>query len=196
MVFAIPDQQAQRNIVELSIPCVASAFYADLSCNTANPPLDLTPEADQPTMLPVFWGFRVMFYASLWMFGIAFYATILRFRGKLWTAARFHRFLVWATPAGIIAILGGWVLAETGRQPWVVFGQLRTSDAVSQLAPAEVLFSVVGFSLLYLAMAVAYIGYIVRTVRIGPERDHPDRDDGQHSADAAPNVPVLAGGEA
>jgi cytochrome d ubiquinol oxidase subunit I len=126
-------------------------------------------------MAPVFWGFRVMFYAALWMFGIVFYATILRFRGKLWTARRFHRFLRWAAPAGIIAILGGWVTAETGRQPWVVFGQLRTADAVSRLAPGEVLFSVVGFVLLYLVMLVAYIAYIVRAMRIGPERDHPDQ---------------------
>jgi cytochrome d ubiquinol oxidase subunit I len=175
VIFAIPDQQAQRNIAQVSIPCLGSAIAKDLSCNTANPPLGLTPEADQPLMAPVFWGFRVMFYAALWMFGIVFYATILRFRGKLWTAGRFHRFLRWAAPAGIIAILGGWVTAETGRQPWVVFGQLRTADAVSQLAPGEVLFSVVGFVLLYLVMLVAYIAYIVRAMRIGPERDHPDQ---------------------
>jgi len=174
VIFAIPDQQAQRNIVEVSLPCVASAFYGDLSCRTGNPGLGLTPEADQPTMAPVFWGFRVMFYASLLMFGATFYATILRFRRRLWISARFHRFLLWSSPIGIIAILGGWVLAETGRQPWVVFGQLRTSAGVSQLAPAEILFSVVGFSLLYLVMLAGYIAYIVRTMRIGPERDHPD----------------------
>jgi cytochrome d ubiquinol oxidase subunit I len=70
-----------------------------------------------------------------------------------------------------VAILGGWVTAEAGRQPWLVFGQLRTSDAVSQVAPGEVWFSVVGFSVLYVVMFVAYLAYIVRSVRIGPERD-------------------------
>ena len=173
MIFAIPDQQAQRNIAELSVPCVGSFFYGDLSCKTANPPLDLTPTADQPTMAPVFWGFRTMFFAALWMFGTLFYATVLRFRRRLWTSRRFHRYLLWTTPAGILAVLGGWVTAETGRQPWVVFGHLRTSAAVSHLAPGEVLFSVVGFSLLYLVMLVGYIAYIVRTMRIGPERDQP-----------------------
>jgi cytochrome d ubiquinol oxidase subunit I len=196
MLFAIPDQQAQRNIVQVSVPCVGSAFLGDLSCKTANPPLDLTPKVDQPTMAAVFWGFRAMFFAALWMFGILFYATILRFRRKLWTARRFHRFLLWATPAGVIAILGGWVTAETGRQPWVVYGQLRTSAAVSHLAPSEVLFSVATISLLYVGMVVAYIAYIVRAIRIGPERDHPDQDH-QRSLDAAPvGVPALAGGEA
>ena len=174
IIFAIPDQQAQRNIAQVSIPCLASAFYGDLSCKTGMPGLDLTPKADQPMMAPVFWGFRVMFYASLLMFGTVFYATILRFRRKLWTSPRFYRFLLWSTPMGIIAVLSGWILAETGRQPWVVFGHLRTSAAVSHLAPDEILFSVLGFSLLYLVMLAGYLAYIVRTMRIGPEGDHPD----------------------
>jgi cytochrome d ubiquinol oxidase subunit I len=185
VLFAIPDQQAQRNIASLSIPCLGSAIYKDLSCKTAIPGLDLTPKASQPLMAPVFWGFRAMFYASLLMFGIVFYATILRFRRKLWASRRFHRFLRWATPVGIVAILGGWVTAETGRQPWVVFGQLRTSAAVSQLAPGEVLFSVLGFSLLYLVMLAGYIAYILRAMRVGPERDHPDRA-GQPQVSAGP----------
>jgi cytochrome d ubiquinol oxidase subunit I len=181
MVFAIPDQQAQRNIVQLSIPCVGSAFYRDLTCKTGIPGLGLTPKEDQPLMAPVFWGFRVMFYGALLMFGTAFYATILRLRRRLWTSMRFHRFLLWMTPAGIIAILGGWVTAETGRQPWVVFGYLRTSAAVSHLAPAATLFSVIGFSLMYAAMGGAYIWYIVRTMRIGPERDYPGAAGRPHS---------------
>jgi cytochrome d ubiquinol oxidase subunit I len=185
VVFAIPDQQAERNIAELSIPCLGSAFYRDLSCRTATPGLDLTAQADQPLMAPVFWGFRIMYFGGVLMFGTAFYATILRFRRKLWTSRRFHRFLLWTTPAGIIAVLGGWVTAETGRQPWVVFGQLRTSAAVSQLAPGEVLFSVLGFSLLYLAMLVGYLAYVRRAMRIGPERDDPGR------ADHSPPAPGL-----
>jgi cytochrome d ubiquinol oxidase subunit I len=200
VIFAIPDQEAHRNIAQLSIPCLGSAINKDLSCKTAIPGLDLTPKQDRPLMAPVFWGFRAMFYAALWMFGIVFYATVLRFRRRLWTATRFHRFLRWATPAGIIAILGGWVTAETGRQPWVVYGQLRTSAAVSHLAPAETLFSVIGFSLLYLVMLVGYLGYIVRTMRIGRERDHPARPtQPEPSADTAPK-PItgplaLASGE-
>ena len=173
LLFAIPDQQAQRNIVQVNIPCLGSAFYRDLSCKTATPGLDLTPKADQPTMALPFWGFRLMWFGALLMFGTVFYTTILRFRRKLWTSRRFHRFLMWATPVGIIAILAGWVTAETGRQPWIVFGQLRTSAAVSQLASGEILFSVLGFLLLYFVMLVAYIAYIVHAMRAGPESDQP-----------------------
>jgi cytochrome d ubiquinol oxidase subunit I len=191
VIFAIPDQQAQRNIAMLSIPCMGSMINRDLGCRTPNPGLGRTAPADRPLMTPVFWGFRVMFYGSMLMFGIVCYATLLRFRRKLWTSRRFHQFLLWATPVGILAILGGWVTAETGRQPWVVFGQLRTADAVSRLAPGELLFSVLGFALLYLVMLVVYIGYIVRTMRVGPERDHPDRV--AQSQPSAGRIPVLSG---
>jgi cytochrome d ubiquinol oxidase subunit I len=191
VLFAIPDQQAQRNIAELDIPCLGSALNKDLTCDTAIPGLDLTAKADQPDMAAVFWGFRVMFLGGLLMFGITFYATILRLRDKLWTSRRFHRFLMWTTPVGILAVLGGWTTAETGRQPWVVYGQLRTADAVSHLAPGEVVFSALGFALLYLAMLAAYIGYIIHTMRIGPERDRPPAP--HPDSDPAP-VPSLAGG--
>jgi len=189
VIFALPDQQAERNIAQLSIPCLGSAINKDLTCRTAVPGLDLTPAQDRPRMAPVFWGFRVMFYGALLMFGTVFYATILRFRRKLWTSGRFHKWLVWMAPVGILTILGGWVTAETGRQPWVVYGYLRTSQAVSHLAPAELVFSVAGFGLLYAVMLGAYVGYIVRTMRIGPERDHP----GQPRAGVV--IPGLARGE-
>lgn len=186
VLFAIPDQQAQRNLAELNIPCLGSAINRDLNCKTAIPGLELTPKADQPDMAAVFWGFRVMFLAALLMFGTAFYATILRLRRKLWTARGFHRFLLWTTPAGILAILGGWTTAETGRQPWVVFGQLRTADAVSHPAPAELVFSIVGFTLLYAVMLIAYVAYVVHAVRLGP--DEPSRN--------PEPTPELVGGRA
>ncbi|WP_410790054.1 cytochrome ubiquinol oxidase subunit I [Kribbella sp. C-35] len=191
ILFAIPDQQAQRNLVELNIPCLGSAINRDLSCKTAIPGLDLTPKADRPDMAAVFWGFRVMFLAALLMFGTVFYATILRFRRKLWTSRRFHRFLLWTTPVGILAILGGWATAETGRQPWVVFGRLRTADAVSHLAPGEVVFSVVGFSLVYVVMLVAYVVYIVHTARIGP--DHVAPDELHPVLDTVPTASLASG---
>jgi cytochrome d ubiquinol oxidase subunit I len=189
VLFAIPDQQAARNLAELDIPCLGSAIAKDLSCGTAMPGLDLTPAGERPNMAATLWGFRIMFLAGLLMFGTAFAATVLRMRHRLWATRRFHRFVLWTTPAGVLAVLGGWVTAEAGRQPWIVFGQLRTSDAVSELAPGDVLFSVVGFSALYLIMLVAYVAYIVRTMRIGPERDDPRREPRPGSLDTTPTPP-------
>jgi cytochrome d ubiquinol oxidase subunit I len=176
VLFAIPDQEAAHNIVELDVPCLGSVIAKDLTCKKAAPGLKVVPPALRPDMAATFWGFRVMFLAAVLMFGTVFAATVLRIRRRLWTASRFHTFVLWTTPVGILATLGGWVAAESGRQPWIVFGLLRTSAAVSHLAPGEVLFSVFGFSALYLFMLVAYIVYIVRTMRVGPERDDPRRE--------------------
>jgi cytochrome d ubiquinol oxidase subunit I len=82
--------------------------------------------------------------------------------------------VLWMTPIGVIAIIGGWVLAETGRQPFVVYGLLRTSDAASDLAPASVIFSLVGFVVIYASLLTAYVIYVVRAVRRGPEADDPE----------------------
>jgi cytochrome bd ubiquinol oxidase subunit I len=186
ILFALPDQAANANIAQLTIPCLGSAFAEDLTCQTPNPPIDSIPAADRPAVLPVFWGFRIMWYAAAFMFATVFYATILRFRRKLWSSTRFFTWLLWMSPAGILAILGGWVTAESGRQPWVVYGYLRTSAAVSHLAPAQVLFSVIGFCLTYALLLGVYIAYIARTMRIGPERDDP-------GPDRPPQIPARAG---
>jgi len=201
LLFAIPDEQAQRNIVQVSIPCLGSAFYRDLSCKTGIAGLDLTPKADQPTVALPFWGFRLMWFGAIVLFGTIFYATILRFRRKLWTSRRFHRFLVWLAPVGIIAIDSGWVTAEAGRQPWVVFGQLRTSVGVSNLASSELVFSVLGFGVLYFTMLVGFIAYVLHETRRGPERDHPEWQIGrQPFPGVVPTRPVirpdLSGGSA
>jgi cytochrome d ubiquinol oxidase subunit I len=173
VIFAIPDQAAAKNLVQISVPWLGSAIAKDPTGKTATPGLDNTPVNDRPDMAATFWGFRAMFFASLFMFATVFISVVLRLRGKLWESRRFHKYVLWTTPVGIIAILGGWVTSEAGRQPWVVFGLLRTSAAVSNLAPDAVVFSVIGFSLIYLLLLVAYIAYIVHTVRIGPERDDP-----------------------
>jgi cytochrome bd ubiquinol oxidase subunit I len=185
VIFAIPDQAAAKNLVQISVPWLGSAIAKDPTGKTATPGLDNTPVNDRPDMAATFWGFRAMFFASLFMFATVFISVVLRLRGKLWESRRFHKYVLWTTPVGIIAILGGWVTSEAGRQPWVVFGLLRTSAAVSKLAPDAVVFSVIGFSLIYLLLLVAYIAYIVHTVRIGPERDDP-----RVSPDLAPGLAI------
>jgi cytochrome d ubiquinol oxidase subunit I len=168
-VLVIPDMSQQRNKAVITVPKLGSYIAKDLSGNTPTPGLLLTPEADRPNMWYVFWGFRVMFYTSLLMFAAALMGIVLRLRKKLYSARWFHKLLVWMTPAGVVAIIAGWVTAETGRQPFVVYGHLRTSDAVSHLAPGSLVFSLAGFVCIYLALLTAWIVYVVRSVRRGPE---------------------------
>jgi cytochrome d ubiquinol oxidase subunit I len=191
VVFAIPDQAGQRNLVEINVPWWGSAIGAkDLTGQTTTPGLNLVPKNQQPYMAWVFWGFRLMFYGSMVLFASAFIGTILRFRRRLYVSAHFHRWLLWTTPIGIAAILGGWLTAEVGRQPWVVWGQLNTADAAANLSMPQVVFSLIGFVGIYAALLGFYIRYITRTVLRGPERDLPDEAQLRQSPD--PEGPAAA----
>jgi cytochrome d ubiquinol oxidase subunit I len=76
-------------------------------------------------------------------------------------------------PIGMVAIWGGWVTAETGRQPWIVYGKLLTAAAVSPLHPVEVLTTFVLFIVIYLTLLGTYAWYVARAVRIGPDEEAP-----------------------
>ncbi|MEX0428536.1 cytochrome ubiquinol oxidase subunit I [Nocardioides sp. DS6] len=167
-LFVIPDMKNGRDKVKVTVPKVGSWIAKDLSGNTPTPGLASTPKDERPNMWPTFWGFRVMFYGSMLMFAAVLTGLVLRLRRRLYSTTWFHRFLVWLTPIGVLAIIGGWVTAETGRQPWVVYGQLRTADGVSHLSTGAVVFSVVGFVLIYLILALTWVAYVVRQVRRGP----------------------------
>jgi cytochrome bd ubiquinol oxidase subunit I len=178
-VFVIPDPSQQRDKVMITVPLLGSWIAKDLSGHTATPGLLLTPPDDRPNMWTVFFGFRAMFYSSMVMFGAALTGVVLRLRRRLFLARWFHKLVLWMTPIGVIAIIGGWVTAETGRQPWVVYGKLRTSAAVSHLASPSLIFSFVGFVSIYLVMLAIWVIYVVRTVRRGPEEDDPALLDAQ-----------------
>ncbi|HEY0186979.1 MAG TPA: cytochrome ubiquinol oxidase subunit I [Cellulomonas sp.] len=170
--FAIPDESEDKNLLELIVPYLGSAIGThDLSGATTTPGLDLISEADRPPVLLTYWGFRLMFYGSVVLFASGFISLVLRLRHRLYDSHRFHTWLLWTTPVGIIAILGGWLTAEVGRQPWVVWGELKTADAFADLDPWTVLLSGIGFVAVYATLLTAYVVFIVKTVRRGPERD-------------------------
>ena len=173
-IAVIPDQDEQRNSAALEVPYIGSFIAQDLTGKTEIPGITNTPREEQPPVWAVFWGFRIMFYASMLLFAAGLVSVVLRFRGRLNTSPRFHKFVLWLTPVGIIAIMGGWVTAETGRQPYVVFGEMKTSDAVSHLAAPELVATVAGFGILYATLLVIFLAYVRHTVIRGPARDHPD----------------------
>lgn len=192
LLFVVPDQQAERNRVEVGVPRLGSWIAKDLSGETATPGLKETPPQLRPDMLTTFYGFRAMFYASMVMFAAAFVGVVLRLRGRLYSSPRYHRFLVWLTPICIVAIIGGWVTAEAGRQPWVVFGEMRTADGVSDIAPGSVVATFAAFTLTYLTLLVVWVVYVVRSVRRGPESDWPDEELGSDGDDPRRDAEVTA----
>lgn len=198
VLFAIPDQANQRNLVEITVPWWGAAIGAkDLTGATTTPALSDFAQDEQPDMAWTFWGFRLMFYGSIVLFISAFIGIVLRLRHRLFVSTRFHKWLLWTTPVGIIAILGGWLTAEVGRQPYVVWGELTTADGVSQLASWQVIVTAIGFVAIYATLLGFYIAYIVKTVKKGPERDLPAAQEpepvgGEPSGAHAAGSPALA----
>jgi len=109
-----------------------------------------------------------MLYISMLMFAVTASGIWLRLRGRLYTARWFHRFVLLMFPVGIVGVICGWIAAETGRQPYVVYGKLTTAAAVSPLSPGLVVASLIAFILIYLTLLTLYIAYLVRTIRRGP----------------------------
>jgi len=116
---------------------------------------------------------------------------VLWLMGRLYTARWFLKAMMWASPLGFVAVLAGWFTAEVGRQPWVVYGLLRTADAVSPVPGGKVLTSIILFVLVYGIVFGAGVYYIARLVRRGPEETPPPlaEEEGDRS-----RRPMAAGG--
>jgi cytochrome d ubiquinol oxidase subunit I len=167
-IFEIPKQAGPSNYWQVSIPWLGSAISKDFSGHTAIPPLSLTPANLRPSLLTTFYGFRVMWFGWALMVAVAMAGVILRLRGRLYSTGWFHKLLLWMIPSGFLAVWGGWVLAETGRQPWLVYGKLLTAAAVSPLKTWPVIISLTAFVLFYVGLLGTYIWYVARAVREGP----------------------------
>lgn len=179
--FVIPHQGAAKNEWQFTVPWLGSAIAKDWSGHFEYPGLKQVPAPLRPAILPTFYGFRLMWWSAVVMLAVAMIGIALRLRGRLYSARWFHRLVVAMVPSGIVATWAGWVLAETGRQPWLVYGKLLTADAVSPLHPAAVLTTLIAFVLAYLALLGTYVWYVARVVREGP-------GDGPLAEPAAPSL--------
>jgi cytochrome d ubiquinol oxidase subunit I len=165
--FIVPDQAHQRNRVAFGTPVLGSIWLTH-SLTGRVEGLRNTPRERQPLMGWVFYGFRVMYLVAIAMFSLCVISLWLRWRRRLFTTRWFLRALVVMTPAGIVATLGGWYLAETGRQPWVIYGILRTADAVSPVPAGALLSSLVAFICIYAIFLTAFLTFAARVIRRGP----------------------------
>jgi cytochrome d ubiquinol oxidase subunit I len=167
MLFAIPDQANATNHFEIGIPRMGSMILKH-HFDGEVPGLDQVAPADRPPVAIVFFSFRVMIGLGVFMVLLAFAGLFLRLGGKLQSARLFHRLCVLGSPAGLIAILAGWVVTEVGRQPWTVYGLLRTRDSSSVVAREVVASSLGLFALVYGILMVAFLFYLARLIAHGP----------------------------
>jgi len=168
VLFAIPDEAAERNRSEVSIPTLAS-YYLGHSADTVVKGLKEAPPEDRPPVAPVFFAFRGMVGLGILMLITAWWGLWLHFRNRLTESRTYHNVCLAMIPAGFIAVLFGWTVTEVGRQPWVVYGLMRTRDAVSpSLTGTDVLTSIALYIVVYLIVFGAGIFYMVRLARAGP----------------------------
>ena len=164
--IVVPDQEHQRNRFALGTPYLGSIWLTH-SLDGRVEGLKNTPRDRQPSMGWVFYGFRVMYSIAIVMFGVAVGSLWLRRQGRLFTSPGFLRALVLMTPSGVIATLGGWYVAETGRQPWVIYGVLRTADAVSPVPAGVLLSTLIAFVCIYALFMTAFVMFALRMIRRG-----------------------------
>ena len=191
-IIAWPDRATQSNRFEISVPRVGSWLMTG-DAESKVPGLKAYPRADQPPAFLVFWAFRIMVGLGLLMIGLGFWGGFLWWRGG---PERSRLYLLSATvmgPAGFIAVICGWIVAEVGRQPYVVYGVLRTADAVSPLRAGQVSASLLGFLGVYAVVFSVGVLYILRLMGEGPEDAAPP-DSGDQLR--APGSPLSAGIEA
>jgi len=164
VLIAIPDEKSERNLFAVEIPRLGS-FIASGNWTAREIGLETFAREDRPPVVVPFFGFRIMVGMGLIMFAISWFGCFLRVRGRLVTTRWFLWLTFLAFPTGFIAILTGWFTAEVGRQPWIVYGLLRTSDAVTpSLTTGDVLVSLVSYIFVYaiiISFGVYYIGKLL-----------------------------------
>jgi cytochrome d ubiquinol oxidase subunit I len=187
VLFAWPDETRERNLFEIAIPGTSSIIFG----NTADEELQglsAYPAEARPPVGIVFWSFRIMVGMGLIMLALGAWGVIVWLMKRLDAARLYHNALVWAAPSGFIAVLAGWIAAEVGRQPYVVYGVMRTADAVSPVPAGSVAMSLLFFIVVYAIVFTAGALYILRLIAKGPEPEEP-----VPVSDEPPGTPTGAG---
>ena len=124
------------------------------------------PADQRPPVGPPFFAFRIMVGIAFLMLFVVVAGQILRLRDRLWESVWFLRLCQWVAPLGFIAVIAGWVTTEVGRQPWTVYGLVRTADSVSpSLTGTDVAISLAFYVVVYLIMFPTGIGFMAGLVR-------------------------------
>lgn len=166
-LIAWPDAAGERNAVQtLSVPGALS-FMAGYSMDTEVKGLKDFPADQRPPVLPVFLSFRAMVGLAFLFLAVGFWAWYKR--NAIEEQTRFLKLLPWLIPLPYLANQLGWTIAELGRQPWIVYGIMRTKDAVSPIATSQVATSLVAFFLVYALLGAVDFYLLSKFARKGPE---------------------------
>ena len=183
ILFGVPNSAESRIDYAVQIPKVSSLILKhDLNAPLAG--LDTIPKANQPPVGIVFWSFRIMVCLGLLMALLGVLGLVARAKHRLYDWKPLHRFALVMGPSGLVAVLAGWVTTEVGRQPWTIYGLLRTANSASPLAAPAVAASLLAFIVVYFAVFGFGIWYIFKLMGKAPAPHEP----------ALGNMPVRSAG--
>jgi cytochrome bd ubiquinol oxidase subunit I len=167
ILFGLPDMEAETTRYALEVPRLGS-FILTHDWDGEVKGLKAWPKSDRPNSAIVFWSFRIMVGLGVLMVALGVWSLWLRLRGRLYDARAFLWLAVAMGPAGFIAVLAGWITTEVGRQPFTVYGLLRTSESVSRIDAPAVGASLLMFIVVYFAVFGAGTVYILRLMSRPP----------------------------
>jgi cytochrome d ubiquinol oxidase subunit I len=168
VLFAWPNEKEERNDFEIAVPNIASVILTHEWDGLFKGLKDFKAE-DRPPVKPVFFAFRAMVGIGLLLIATGLVGAFLWWRGQIFTTWWYLRSVQHAWPLGFIAILAGWWVTETGRQPWIATGILKTVDAVSPVEFGAVLTTLILFVVVYTSVFSMGIYYINRLIEKGPQ---------------------------
>ena len=195
ILFGIPDSANKRVDYAVSIP-KASSLILKHDLNAPMKGLDTVPQADQPPVGIVFWAFRVMVGIGFAMLGLGLWSLIARWRGKLHDWPWLHRAALVLGPSGFVAVLAGWIVTEVGRQPFTVYGLLRTTQSASPLDAPAVAASLLAFVIVYFSVFGMGIWYLLHLMKKPPEAHESTLDGAPIRTAGITPAPAIEGGEA
>ena len=170
ILFGLPSESEARVKYAVEIPKMGSVILKH-SMNAPMAGLDTVPRENWPPVPITFWSFRIMVGMGLLMFALGLFSLWARWRGTLYHARPLHLFALVMGPAGFVAVIAGWVTTETGRQPFTVYGLLRTADSASPLASPAVGSSLLAFVIVYFVVYAAGVTYLLRLMADPPHQD-------------------------
>lgn len=168
ILFAIPDEANERNLYTVEIPKLGS-WVLTYDLNAPVEGLKEWAEDDRPPVLLPFFAFRAMVGIGMVMLAVGWLGALLWATGRLTRSNWFLNACRLASPLGFVAILCGWVVTEVGRQPFIVYGLMRTADAVSPVAASSVGATFIAFCVVYTIVFAAGAYYIAKLLRTGPD---------------------------
>jgi cytochrome d ubiquinol oxidase subunit I len=193
VLFGLPNQAAGKVEYSIEVPKLSSLVLKH-SLDAPLAGLDTVPRENWPPVPITFWSFRIMVGLGFLILALGLFSLWIRWRGRLYDSRLLHMFALAMGPAGFVCVIAGWVTTETGRQPFTVYGLLRTTESASPLSAPAVASSLLAFIIVYFIVYAAGLTYLFRLMASAPHHGEqgPSGDMPTHAAGITPAAGAAA----